>query len=177
MKNTARSIFRASALQRYHQSRQMATLPRFIPGWIFVCGWAVLLLFLLLGISVLLTEFPDYRTIPAVYLVAGSGDDITLGVALAPQEIRQMQPGQKLLLTPTDGGKPVAFTIIEIDPQPRTTGQIQSQFSLSKTTLPQTMNVIRVRPIDADTLPENISANQAQVQIGTSRLISVFSGY
>jgi hypothetical protein len=177
MKDTSRRIFRASAVQRYQQSRQMATLPKFIPGWIFVCAWTILLLLLVLGVAIWLAEFPNYLAAPAYYLAVGPGDDFTLGLVLTPQQARQIQQGQKLLLTSPNSGQTLVFTIIEIDLQPRATNQIRDQFSMSPNgvSLPPMLHVVRVRATIPATPPPKTAAYNAQVQIGSSRLVSFFS--
>jgi hypothetical protein len=177
MKNTSRNIFRPGAVRHYQQSRQVAALPKFISRRTFVCAWAVLALVLLVGAVIWLSEFPNYLAVPAFYLTAGPGDDITLGLVVTPQEFKQVQQGQKLLLTSLDGGNPLAFTIIEIELQPRTDERIQSQFSqsLKGTPLVKMMSIVRARASDPDTSLKKLGAYQAQVQLGTSRLVSFFS--
>lgn len=177
MKNMSRSIFRPKAIRHYQQSRQIAALPKFIPLWMFVCAWVFLLLFLVVGAAVWFSEFPDYLSVPAYYLAAGSGDEMTLGLVITPQAFKQVQPGQKLLLTSLDDNTTLTLTIINTELQPLTAEQLQSQFqpALSGATLPATLNVVRARPVNPQHAPTTQGAYQAQVQIGTSRLVSFFA--
>lgn len=181
MKDGNRSIFRASAMQRYMRQKEESVLPRLARPRTFIFLWVFAAL---LVASVFVTwsiRVPVYVSGEAVIVAPmketdASHDGITLIASLPPDGSRRVRAGQKLFIKVAADGERLVRRITAVEPQIVDAAEVQRRFGIDPCraqALTQTANALMVeldeRPFDKD----DGRSFHIDVEVGSHRAVSM----
>ncbi|HZO73022.1 MAG TPA: hypothetical protein VFB60_12545 [Ktedonobacteraceae bacterium] len=185
MSHDRRSLFREDAIRRYMQRREKDVFPRLVSPPVFLCAWLLFGLLLLAGLVAWWAEIPTF--------VDGSG------IVLTPEQTRrfpnaatsiliflpqvyaaQIHTGQPVRIQ-VDADEPEILSRIEhIEPGIISPAAARQRYALDSEegqAIDQPSIVILAQP--RQKLDSSVYAGslvQAQVQVGSRRVLSLFPG-
>ena len=169
-------IFRSKTLQKYMQNREKSVLPRIVTPPIFACSWIVLMLLIAAGIAAWLGQVPSYITGTGVILdtnsVANQGNGATAAILLPASDISYIRSGLPVQIQIGQAGPQLHRTIDSVSQNLLSPGTVHQQygFEVADPSLVVTVGL-------GSTVSESLysgSPVQAQVQIGSQRLLALF---
>jgi hypothetical protein len=172
-----RSIFRDSALQKYVQGREKSVLPRFVAPPVFAFCWLILAALTGAGGVAWLGQVPLYATGSGVILdtrpATTQGNDEAVAVILLPAPLqKQLRTGSPVQLQIGPRGPSLMRTIDTIDPGLLSPSEVRQRYRL-EVLEPSFLATSRLGPALSSRLYAG-SRVQAQVQVGSERLLALF---
>jgi hypothetical protein len=179
-----RTIFRESALEAYRRNTTRDVLPRLTSWPAIACAWALIGV---LGAVVVLTwsvRVPMYIGASGVILsgtdqVAGSGTETAAVLFVPPDQSGDLRIGQPVhgWIGSTDA--PVAGAVIRIEPDLLGPDAARERYGLGDradlVTQPSNVVIVRLRQGLSPSAYGGSRVN-AQIQVGTQRLLALFPG-
>jgi hypothetical protein len=170
-------IFRKEAIERYAQGRDKNVLPQFIMPPVFVFLWCLLALFISAGITAWLGQVPVYATGVGIILDPSSSGgtangELTAVIFIPYSSSLHLQAGQPVNMQIGQAGIPISTTIATIDSEILSPSAVRKQFFVSVTdpSMAITVAIVGLKPLYSG------SSVQAQIEIGSHRLLSLFPG-
>jgi hypothetical protein len=172
-----RSIFRNKALQKYAQGREKSVLPRLVAPPVFALFWIILAALTGAGVVAWLGQVPLYASGSGFVLSQGiaiaRGDDEAVAVILLPASYSgQLRTGATVRLQIGTAGPSLTRTVDTIDPHILSPSAVRQCYGIGVLE-PSFTATVRLGPA----LPSHLYAGsmvQAQVQVGSRRLLSLF---
>lgn len=170
-------IFRKEAIERYAQGRDKNVLPQFIMPPVFVFLWCLLILFISAGITAWLGQVPVYATGVGVVLDPSSSGspangEMTAVIFIPYSPSLHLQAGQSVNLQLGQTGPQISTAVGAVDSQILSPTMVRKQFSVSVTDPSVAITVV----VGAHLSLYSGSSVQAQIEIGSHRLLSLFPG-
>jgi hypothetical protein len=178
MQRPGSSIFRSEALEHYIQSKEKNILPRITTPPVFLCMWVLLSLCVAAVTLACLSQVPVYVNGSGVVLERDAIVLVFLPTSLAhPLHIRAGAPVHLQIGTP---GQTLNSTIDRVEAGVLSPADVQKRYGLAdKVSLLITGPSIAVSvKLDA-TFPSRSYAGsivKAQIQVGTTRVLSLLQG-
>ncbi len=178
MQRPESSIFRSEALEYYIRRREKSILPRITTPPVFLCLWVLLGLCVTAGAITYFSQIPIYINASGIVLEQGTIALVFLPISPAhPLRIHVGAPTHLQIGTPA---QTVNSTIDQVEAGILSPGDVQKRYGLGDKlaqiiTGPSIVASIKLKT----TFPLQSYAGsiiRAQVQVGTTRVISILSG-
>lgn len=171
-------IFRKEAIEKYSQGRDKNVLPQFVLPPVFVFLWCLLALFISAGITAWLGRVPVYVTGIGVVLDPSSSGNIANGETTAVIFIPyspslRLQAGQPVKMQLGLTGPRITAAIQAVDPHVLSPSKVRKHFLVSITDPSVAVTVL----VESQLSLYTGSLVQAQVEVGSRRLLSLFPGF
>jgi hypothetical protein len=172
-----RSIFRDRALQKYTQGREKSVLPRIVAPPVFVLCWILLMVLMAAGLVAWQGQIPLYISGSGVILtnaiLPSQGSDEALAVVILPaSEFGHIHSGLSVQIHIGQSGPELTHTVDYVNPGILSPSEVRQRYALDATD-PALVIITRLGPEISRRLYAG-SAVQAQVLVGTQRLLSLF---
>ncbi len=172
------AIFRKEAIEKYARGRDKNVLPQFVLPPVFVFLWCLLALFVSAGITAWLGQVPVYTTGIGIVLNPSTSGSTANGemaaVIFVPYNTSlHLQVGQPITAQIGQAGPQMTTAIGAVESQILSPDEVRKQFSVSITD-PSVAVTAVVGPhlsLYAGSLV------QAQIEVGSMRLLSLFPGF
>jgi hypothetical protein len=172
------AIFRKEAIEKYARGRDKNVLPQFVLPPVFVFLWCLLALFVSAGITAWLGQVPVYTTGIGIVLNPSTSGSTANGemaaIIFVPYNTSlHLQVGQPITAQIGQAGPQMTTTIGAVESQILSPDEVRKQFSVSITD-PSVAVTAVVGPhlsLYAGSLV------QAQIEVGSKRLLSLFPGF
>lgn len=174
------TIFRKSAVQKYIQGRDKTVLPRFVTPPTFLLLWCLLSIFTSAWLIAWMGQIPLYATGIGVVLppstATGHTNDRAVAIVFVPYTSSlHLQSGQQAQVQLGTISSPITGTIERVNSQLLSPNAVRQSYGLA---MPAPSVAVLVA-LDSH-LSGHLYAGtpvQAQIQVGTSRLLSFFPGF
>ena len=171
-------IFRKEALQKYTEGRDKNVLPQFVMPPVFVFLWCLLALFISAGITAWLGRIPVYVTGVGVVLDPSSSGSVANGETTAVIFIPyspslHLQAGQPVNMQLGLTGPRITAVVEAVDPHVLSPSKVRKHFLVNITDPSLAVTVLVGSHLSLYTG----SLVQAQIQVGSHRLLSLFPGF
>ena len=171
-------IFRKEAIEKYSQGRDKNVLPQFVLPPVFVFLWCLLALFVSAGVTAWLGQVPVYVTGVGVVLDPSTSGNIANGETTAVIFIPyspslHLQAGQPVNMQLGLAGPHITTAIEGVDSQVFSPSQVRKQFSVIITDPAVAVTVL----VGSNLSLYTGSSVQAQIEVGSHRLLSLFPGF
>jgi hypothetical protein len=171
------SIFRSKALQKYVQSREKNVLPRLVAPPVFAFFWVILALFTAAGLVAWLGQVPLYVTGSGLVLdrsaTAAQGKEEAVAVILLPAtSFVHLRAGMPVQVQVGSDGSPIPCTIDSVESRILSPSEVHQRYMLVVPE-PSFVAIVGLGPGISSHLYAG-SPVQAQIQIGSERLLSLF---
>ena len=172
------TIFRKEAIQKYSQGRDKNVLPQFVLPPIFVFLWCLLALFVSAAITAWLGHVPVYAAGVGVVLdPSSSGNtangEMTAVIFIPYSSSLHLQRGQPVNIQIGQAGPKISTAIGAVDSQILSASEVRKQFLVSITDPSVAATVLVGTHLSLYTG----SPVQAQVEVSSRRLLSLFPGF
>ena len=170
------AIFRKEAIEKYSQGRDKNVLPQFVLPPVFVFLWCLLALFVSAGITAWLGQVPIYASGQGVILdpnASGNTNGQMVAMIFIPSSSSlHLQVNQPVTIQIGQAGPKISTAIGAVESQILSPSEIRKQFSVPVAD-PAIAVVVAV---DSHYSLYSGSPVQAQVEVGSQRLLSLFPG-
>lgn len=171
------AIFRKEAIEKYSQGRDKNVLPQFVLPPVFVFLWCLLALFVSAGITAWLGQIPIYTSGSGIVLdPSTSGNtangEMTAVIFIPYSSSLHLQVGQPVNMQIGQAGPQISTAIGAVESQILSPSEIRKQFSVTVTD----PSIAVVVAIESHLSLYSGSPVQAQVEVGSQRLLSLFPG-
>jgi hypothetical protein len=187
MKDTNRSIFRATAVERYIQSREKVVLPHIISPRTFLCLWMLFGLLAMAGFISWLIQIPVLAAGSAVIIEQSRQDydtrdgDLVVVSFLPPEQHSRLRVGQQMFLRFGTASERLSTSVIAVVPEIISPQAAQQRFALNPgaplaVSQPAAVAIARLKATSSG-LPASIytgAVYPAEVKVGSRRVISLF---
>lgn len=183
MSQAQRPLFREHALKHYLQKREKDILPRLISPPIFICGWFLLCLVVAVGVVAWLEEVPIFVTGSGIVVAQQQGNDsgAMARLFLPAREARLVHVGEASLLQVGTTGPSVMSKIVHVEPGLLSPDALHKRYGFNYAGMPIiTEPSVAVDVQVGPTVPAHLYAGSpvnAQIQIGTQRVLSLLPGF
>ena len=166
-------IFRKEALEKYSRGPDKNVLPQFVMPPVFVFLWCLLVLFISAGITAWLGQVPVYASGPGIVLDPnGSNGEIAVVIFIPYSQSLHLQVHQPVNLQIGSTGLQVKTAIGAVESQVFSPSEVRKRFLV-----PVSDPSIAVAvALDSHFSLYSGSPVQAQIEIGSHRLLSLFPG-
>ena len=174
------TIFRGSTVQKYIQGRDKTILPRFVAPPTFLLLWCLLIIFTCAWLIAWLGQIPMYATGVGVVLTpptsADNTNDRAVAIVFVPYTSSlHLQVGQQAHVQLGTAASQITGTIEHIDTQLLSPSAIRQSYALVMPA-PSLAVMVALDPHLSGHLYAGTPV-QAQIQVGSSRLLSFFPGF
>lgn len=171
------AIFRKEAIEKYSQGRDKNVLPQFVLPPVFVFLWCLLALFISAGITAWLGQVPVYTSGVGVILdPSTSGNtangEMTAVIFITYSPSLHLQVGQPVNMQIGQAGPHISTAIGAVESQILSPSEVRKQFSVSVTDPSIAAAVV----VESHLSLYSGSLVQAQIEVGSHRLLSLFPG-
>lgn len=170
-------IFRKEAMERYARGQNKNVLPQFIMPPVFIFLWCLLALFISSGIIAWLGQVPVYATGIGVVLDPSSGNTsnggLTAVLFIPYSPSLHLQVGQPVNLQLGQAGPQISSAIGAVDSQILSPSTVRKQFLVGIT---DPSIAVTVAVTGSHLSLYSGSLVQAQIEVGSHRLLSLFPG-
>ena len=171
-------IFRSKTLQKYMQNREKSVLPRIVAPPVFAFSWIVLTLLIAAGIAAWLGQVPSYITGSGIILntssIAKQGDGATAAILLPANAISYIRPGLPVQIQVGQAGPQLHRIIDRVSQNLLSPGAVRQKYGFEVTD-PSLVATVELGPTVSRYLYIG-SPIQAQIQIGSQSLLTLFPG-
>lgn len=184
MTNERTAIFRSEALRRYMSRHDKAVFPKLIAPRTFLYLWIIISLLFIGGLCALFANIPVYVSALAVVVEADKGQqqdlkDVSVVLLLSPEYLSKVEVNQRVFLRLPRFDRPLSTQISNIEPRIVSAADARSRFALSGNAANKVNDASAVAFIPTTVLPRERdtasyvgTSGEAQVEIGSRRLIS-----
>jgi hypothetical protein len=171
-------IFRKEAIEKYSQGRDKNVLPQFVLPPVFVFFWCLLALFISAGVTAWLGHVPVYTSGAGFILDPSSSGgtvngEMTAIIFVPYNSSLPLRVGQPVTMQVGQTGPQVNTAIGAVESEILSPSDVRKQFSLSATGPSQAATVVVTAHFSS---LYSGSLVQAQVEVGSRRLLSLFPG-
>jgi hypothetical protein len=172
------AIFRKEAMEKYARGRDKNVLPQFVLPPVFVFLWCLLALFVSAGITAWLGQVPVYTTGVGLILDPSSSGNTANGemaaiIFVPSSPSLHLQVGQPIIAHIGQTGPQITTAIGAIESQVLSPTEVRKQFLVSITD----PSVVVTAVVGPHLSLYAGSFVQAQIEVGSKRLLSLFPGF
>ncbi len=181
MAGKKRPIYREKALQHYAGGWEKSILPRVVTPSVFTFLWILLALLFTATLFSWLGEFPTYATGAGLVLTQSQSNDEAQAVVFLPANAAaQVRVGAPVLLQIGSTGPHITTMIAAVGQNVMSPNEIRQRYALTgvlagTVSQPSLVLMVKLGPTFATALYAG-SLMQAQVQVGTQRVLSLLPG-
>jgi hypothetical protein len=171
------AIFRKEAVEKYAQGRDKNVLPQFVLPPVFIFLWCLLALFISAGVTAWLGQVPVYTSGVGIILDPSSSGstangEMTAVIFIPYSSSLHLQVGQPVNMQIGQTGPQISTAIGAVESQILSPSEVRKQFSISITDPSIAATVV----VESHLSLYSGSLVQAQVEVGSHRLLSLFPG-
>ncbi len=172
------AIFRKEAVEKYSQGRDKNVLPQFVLPPVFVFLWCLLALFVSAGVTAWLGQVPVYAISEGgILLDPGTSGSTANGemaavIFIPYSSSLHLQVGQPVNMQIGQTGPKISTAIGAVESQILSPSQVRKEFAVAVTD----PSIVVVVAVESNLSSYSGSPVQAQVEIGSRRLLSLFPG-